>query len=122
MSAAETNRREFRKEGRLWVSILAPSLAWITALIVSFLLASEVCATGRRWILYLVTGSAFFAAAAGAVAGWRTWRRLEDVDEPPDSIGARRRFMAVAGLLLAIYFGLAILALAIPQIVHRPCD
>jgi hypothetical protein len=106
-------------ERRLWFSIFAPSLAWVTAFTVSFVLTSEVCATGRRWILFLVTGSALTAAALGAAAAWRTWKRLERGDGSP---GHRRRFMALSGLLLALYFGLVIVALAIPQIVHRPCD
>ena len=106
-------------ERRLWLSIFAPSLAWITAFTVGFVLASEVCATGRRWILFLVTGSALTAAAWGAATAWHSWKRLERGDGTP---GDRRRFMALSGLLLALYFALVILALAIPQIVHRPCD
>jgi hypothetical protein len=117
-----TSTAAHRLERRLWVSVFAPSLAWITALIVSFLLSSEICATGRRWILYLVTGSAMAAAAAGAIAGWRTWRRLAGEKPPSELVGARRLFMAAGGFVLALYFALAILALAIPQIVHRPCD
>jgi hypothetical protein len=106
-------------ERRLWLAIFIPSGAWITAFTLGFVLASGVCASGRRWILYLVTGSAFAAAAVGALEGWRAWQRLERGTGEPV---ARRRFMAVAGLILALYFCLAILALAIPQIVHRPCD
>jgi hypothetical protein len=30
--------------------------------------------------------------------------------------------MAAGAVLLAVFFTLAILAFAIPQIVHRPCD
>jgi hypothetical protein len=122
MRSSESNRRESREERRLWFSILVPSLSWITAFILSFLLASEICATGRRWILYLITGSALAAAAAGALEAWRIWRRLENARPSSETLTARRRFMAAGGLVLALYFVLALLALAIPQVVHRPCD
>jgi hypothetical protein len=61
-------------------------------------------------------------AAAGALAAWRTWRAIRGGASAAGEVGERRRFMAIAGFLLAVYFSLAIVALAIPQIVHRPCD
>jgi hypothetical protein len=122
MTPSDSTRRNAREERRLWFSILVPSLAWATAFTVSFLLASEACETGRRWILYLVTGAGLAAAAAGALEGWRSWKRLEAGRASSESNAARRRFMAVGGLILAMYFCLVLLALAIPQIVHRPCD
>jgi hypothetical protein len=120
MKSGAAARRKRRKDVLLWFSIFGPAAAWIAAQQLSFVLSPFLCAKGAHWILYLVTGSALAAAASGALAAWRSWTGSDEPDA--GGVAARRRFMAIAGFLLALYFGLAILALAIPQIVHRPCD
>jgi hypothetical protein len=106
----------------LWFSIFTPVLAWIAAQQIGLILAPWICATGRRWVLYPVMGLAFLAAAAGGAATWRRWKRLPAASEDEDAASTRRRFMTAGGLLMAALFLLAILALAIPAFVHRPCD
>lgn len=115
-------RRQEAEDRRLWLSIFTPVVAWIAAHQTSFLLSPWICDTGRRWVLYLVIGSAFAAAAAGGVQTWTTWRTLPSSGHAKDSTLARRRFMAMAALLLTAMFLVAILALAIPAVIHRPCD
>jgi hypothetical protein len=115
-------RRELRKEALLWFAIFGPAAAWIAAQQLSFVLSPLFCVKGGHWILYLLTASALAASAAGALAAWRSWSRIGSGEADAGGVDARRHFMAAAGFLLALYFGLAILALAIPQIVHRPCD
>jgi hypothetical protein len=115
-------RRPVRQEWRLWFSVFAPAAAWIVAQQASFLLTPWICTTGRRWVLYLVTGAASLAAIAGALAAWSSWRKLPPNGEGKDPARTRRRFMAAGGLLLGVFFLMAILAFAIPDLVHRPCD
>lgn len=123
MKAARTSvNRVNREDTRLWVSALAPVFAWIAAHQLNFLFSPWVCATGRRWVLYAVTGAALVAAVAGGVASWKSWKELPAEGGSGNPVEARRRFMAGGGLLLALVFSLAIVALAIPAVVHRPCD
>ena len=115
-------RRRVRGDGRLWFSLFAPVIAWIAAQQTSFLLSRSTCDTGRRWVLYLVMGSAAATAVAGGLAGWKSWAKLREKEETADPTQSRRRFMAIGGLFVAAFFLIAILALAVPAIVHRPCD
>ncbi len=115
-------RLSMRDEWRLWFSVFIPAAAWIAAQQASFLLSPWICATGRRWVLYLVTGVAALAAIAGTLGAWRSWRDLPPDDEAKDPARTRRRFMAAGGLLLGVFFLVAILAFAIPDLIHRPCD
>jgi len=114
--------RERRDALGLWFSIFTPVFAWIAAQQVGLILSPWICATGRRWVLYPVMGLAFLAAVGGGAATWRRWKRLPAASEGEDAALMRRRFMTAGGLLMAALFLLAILALAIPAFVHRPCD
>jgi hypothetical protein len=111
-----------REERRLWLAIFAPATGWIVAQQLSFYLSGWICTTGRKWVLLAITASALAAAAAGVAAGWECWRRFGTDTSTRDAETARRRFMAFGGLVLSVFFLIAILALAIPQSVHRPCD
>ena len=119
MTRAAASTREDR---RLWISASTPVVAFGAAQQLDFVLSAWVCATGNRWVLPLVTGVAFLFAAAGGLATWKIWKRLPVAGETEDPAAARRRFMAGGGLLLASVFLTAIVALAIPIFLHRPCD
>ncbi len=122
MKSSAHGKSSSRRESRLWFAIFGPAAAWIATQQLGFVLSPLLCAQGGHWILYLLTASALAASAAGALAAWRTWRAIRGGASAAGEVGERRRFMAIAGFLLAVYFSLAIVALAIPQIVHRPCD
>ena len=111
-----------REERRLWVALFTPVFAFAAAQQLDFILSPWVCATGNRWVLPLVTGLAFLLAAAGGLATWKIWKRLPAAGEAEDPASVRRRFVATGGLLLASVFLAAIVALAIPIFLHRPCD
>jgi hypothetical protein len=123
MSGQETSsRRVDREDNLLWLHALLPIFAWIAAQQIDFIVSPWVCATGNRWVLYAVTGHALLAAAAGGLGSWRQLRRMGAGSGHEGELRSRRRFMAGGGVLLAAIFFLAILALAIPVLVHRPCD
>jgi hypothetical protein len=111
-----------REDGRLLLASFTAPFAWITAFLLNTVLSAWVCATGDRWILSVVTLVAFLVAAAGGFVSWKSWRSASEGGESDDPTPSRRRFMAAGGLLLSIVFLVAILALAIPGVVHRPCD
>jgi hypothetical protein len=114
--AKPSTRRVEREDVLLWLFAFTPVLAWTAAQQLSFLATRSICATGQRWVLYLVEGPAFAAAAAAGAASWTKWKGLADVTP------TRRRFMALCGVLLAAICAISILSLMIPAAVHRPCD
>ena len=117
MTAAKpSTRRVEREDVLLWLFAFTPVLAWIAAQQLSFLATRSICATGHRWVLYLVMGSAFAAAAAAGAASWTKWKGVAD------GTPTHRRFVALGGVLLAAICAVSILSLMIPAAVHRPCD
>ena len=117
MTRAKPSTRQVEREDvLLWLFAFTPVLAWIAAQLLSFLATRSICATGHRWVLYLVTGSALAAAAAAGAASWTKWKGLAN------GIPTHRRFMALGGVLLAAICAVSILSLMIPAAVHRPCD
>jgi hypothetical protein len=121
-STGASSRRRAEEDGRLWVSVFTPVFAFAAAQQIDFILSPWVCATGNHWVLPLVTGLAFLLAVAGGLATWKIWKRLPAPGEAEDPAAERRRFVATGGLLLASVFLTAIVALAIPIFLHRPCD
>jgi hypothetical protein len=117
-----SSRRVDREDNLLWRNALLPIFAWIAAQQIDFIVSPWVCATGNRWVLYAVTGLALLTAAAGGLGSWGQLRRMSAESGREDEVRERRRFMAGGGVLIAAIFFLAILALAIPAVVHRPCD
>ena len=114
--AKPSTRRVEREDVLLWLFALTPVLAWIAAQQLSFLATRSICATGHRWVLYLVMGSTSAVAAAAGAASWTKWKRLAH------AIPTHRRFMALGGVLLAAICAVSILSLMIPAAIHRPCD
>jgi hypothetical protein len=116
------SRRDLREEVVLWITSFTPAVAWVAAQQTGFILSPWVCATGHRWVLNAVMGAALAAALAGGGATWKSWKSEGNGRGGHAPSRARRRFVAAGGLLLAIVFVTAIVALAVPTFVHRPCD
>jgi hypothetical protein len=114
-AAKSSAARVEREDVLLGFFAFTPVLAWFAAQMLSLLATCCICATGHRWLLYLVTGSALAAALSAGVASWTKWNSLADTP-------THRRFMAVGGVLLAAICAVSILSLMIPAAVHRPCD
>src|SRR5204862_2029178 len=110
------SRRVEREDVLLALFAVTPVLAWIAAQQLSFLATRSICATGHRWVLYLVMGSAWAAAAAAGAASWTKWKRSAHGGP------TYRRFMTLGGVLLAAICAVSILSLMIPAAIHRPCD
>jgi hypothetical protein len=108
----------------LWAGVLLGPLSWSMHLWVSYFLAGVLC--DSRGNLTLLAASAVFLgiAVAGAWIAWRNYnlagRRWPRGDA--DGILIRSRFLAVAGLLLALLSVLLILAQTIPMLMLRPCN
>jgi hypothetical protein len=121
LTATPPSRRVEREDVLLWLFATTPVLAWIIAQQASYFVASSICATGHRWVLFLVIGSAVVAAASAGAASWTKWKALAS-RRSTGRIAAYRRFMALGGVFLAGICTLSILALMIPATIHRLCD
>ena len=112
-----------RTEGRLWIGIAVPLLAWAVEEQASMLLADWVCRTGNKTVLFLIAATCLAAALAAGRAAYGAFREVpEEPDDGTRRVPGRQRFLALLGLLASSFFSLAILASAVPGIVHRPCD
>jgi len=113
--ARPASRRVEREDVLLWLFALTPVLAWIVAQSFSFLATRSICATGHRWLLYLVMGTSLAAAMAAGAFSWTNWTRWR-------GRATYRRFMALGGVFLAAICTVSILSLLIPATLHRVCD
>jgi len=120
-TAKPASRRVDREDVLLWLFALTPVLAWIAAQQLSFLVTRSICATGQRWLLYLVMGVAFAAAAAAGAVSWTKWKAL-DSKRSVAVTPMYRRLLALGGVFLATICAVSILSLTIPAALHRVCD
>ena len=112
-----------RHEGRLWFGIFAPMLAWAVDEQAGMLLSDWVCKTGNKGVLIGVAAACLALAIAGGVAAYGAFQQVpEEPDDGTRRVPARQRFLSLLGLLASIFFSLALVASAVPGIVHRPCD
>jgi hypothetical protein len=120
-SAKPSIRHVEREDVLLWLFVVTPIAAWIAAQQLSYLATRSLCASGHRWVLFLVMVPALAAAAAAGAASWMKWQGLAS-KHSTDVIPAYRRFMALGGVLMSAICSVSILALMIPAAIHRLCD
>lgn len=109
---------------RVWFGLLAPPVAWFTALTAGFFMVDWACgsAVGMAALHGIVLGMLALAIAAAVTAG-RYWRR-EGAEWPGKSPDPRdrTRFLAVIAALGGTLFSLAILVFWIAALVLSPCE
>jgi hypothetical protein len=120
-TARPVKRRLEREDILLWIFVVTPVLAWIAAQQLSYLAASSICATGHRWVLYVVMGSSLAATVLAGTASFTKWKALASRRSGGRSV-AYRQFMALGGVFLGGLCAVAIFALLIPATLHRLCD
>ena len=109
---------------RLWLALIAPPLAWFTALTAGYFMVSWACGStaGRVTLHGIVLGMLTLAVAAVVTAG-RLWRR-QGAEWPGKSSDPRdrTRFLAVLAALGGTLFSMAILVFWIAALVLSPCE
>ena len=98
---------------RLFAVLLLPPITWATHLQMTYFLHPQTCESQSPVYLWTVS---LIALAVLAVNGWLSRGMLR---------GGRRdvdRFMAIAALILSIFFALLVIGQTIPQFMLRPCD
>ena len=117
----------------LWLILLASPLIWCLYFSVVYLLAEADCAITISWLNFQVAGlpglsviviaSTVVASVATlyyAGRALRLWRASKPSSaEPPTQ--ERKRFMALAGLLLSLLFLVSTLLMGVPALVLQPC-
>ena len=99
----------------LWISILSGMIAFAIDMESRYALVQWACLTHRAWVIDVITGTAFIAAAAGAMLGWIAHQRIDPAEQ-------RARFMGLVGFILSAFFAFCILANDIPHIFLGTCD
>jgi hypothetical protein len=106
----------------LWTGLLLPPFAWFLHQQLSYMLVLWACASGRQFVLHLVTVAMLLLAGAGGFIAWRNWQRTgRGWSDEAGGMRPRSRFMAVAGLLSSGMFVLVILAQEIPSFLLNAC-
>ncbi len=108
------------------VAPLAAPVIWAVSFLAVYLFAEAACAAGAlRWagadavvvVTLAVTGLGL-AATGGAV--WWSWRARRSAGGG-DAVAEQQRLLGVVGLMLAVLFAVALVAVAVPALVLRPC-
>lgn len=105
---------------RLWVGLLGPPVIWLCDLTANYALTRWSCANDRAWVLDAVSLLALVLVALTSFVAWGEWKKLGERDAG-ETIGGRRRLMAIGGLTNGGFFAVVIVATAIPNFVLRSC-
>lgn len=101
---------------------LAPA-AWALQLQINYSLTESFCRNGQQWILHLVSLACLLLASLGAGIAWTSWSRLTTGStEAGDARVAGPRFVALAGLVMSLFFILVIFALDLPVWLMGACQ
>ena len=107
----------------LWFGLLAPPLAFLLNLQLSYVLVWQACLTGHHGVLHLVPLGALLLALGGGVSAWYNWRRTREAQSNTTAgMLPRSRFMAETGLLSSGLFILVIVAQWLPNLLLSPCQ
>ena len=131
VSAAEVTRREAKGSILLWFGVLGGPAAWTIQLLSGYSLeewfacspatTSEGVILGlgvRTWALAIPVTGALVTLVAGLVA-WSCLRRIPRA--PTDHVTQRARWMAWAGILNSILYGLVIVTSTAVPLVLDAC-
>jgi hypothetical protein len=105
----------------IWLMFLAPPVAALAHLQLSFILAHIACATRSKIQIHIATFILLAIVLAAGVAARREWVKASP-DNPGETPGfGRRRLMAFFGMIGAVIFGLFILTQWFPNFALGAC-
>jgi len=115
--AEETTHVSDRRRNQLLVAgcFLGP-FAWASQLLINYSITTTVCLNRQMWLLHLVSLLAALTASTGALISRASWMRLTSGSTVEgDSSAVGRRFLALSGVGLSLFFVLAIFAADLPN-------
>jgi hypothetical protein len=106
----------------IWFASLAPPVAALAHLHLSFILEHTACATGSKVAIHVVTIALLATVVWAAATARSEWIRQGSADpgQLPGPVGTRR-LLALFGMLGALIFGLFILAQWFPNLILGTC-
>jgi hypothetical protein len=107
---------------KLWFALLAPPLAWMTALTLKYFLVPFSCGSLNTWPTHLISASMLLVTLWAAWVAWQLWQ--DSGKQWPDESGlpiVRTRFMAMLALMAGGLFTLAIIAQWLTSAFLNPC-
>jgi hypothetical protein len=104
-----------------WIGFLGGPMVWAVAFFVSYALVPTICQRGGLWILQVIPVVGFLLILGAGGVSWRNWTRLAGQGADPEKRVERGRFMALAGMVLSVGFGLLVVAQLIPTFAVHPC-
>jgi hypothetical protein len=117
-------RRHDRPRGKLllWTGFLAPALAFLLNLEVSYGLVPPACRADSEWTIHLANLLCLLISAGAGWIAWGEWRRTGR-RWPDDGVGTepRSRFLAALGVLSGGFFALVIVAQWLGTVILNPC-
>jgi hypothetical protein len=119
---------------RLWVAIVASTLAFALTGALGWLIAGVACRdgsrdlgplspTGVRLLIGMIAAAGLFVTAYGASLGFREWRSRAPDGELQDVAGSdRQKFLALSALLVSSVFLLGIVWEGLPAVLVDVCE
>lgn len=107
----------------LWFGLLGPPAFWAARISISYVVIPFACRAGDVWALHLVALFALAGTMAAGSTAYRAWRacRRGDSSESADPRRARSSFLALSGILIAVFFGAVIVAESSANLMFDPC-
>ena len=114
---------EVKRDFILVSSVLAGPIFWLISFQAKFSWTPNACATQSKLTLLVFSVLALVLTAASGLQAWRQWKELgENGSSEAGGAQARRRFVAVAGMVFAAGFCVVILAQSIPDLILGVCQ
>jgi hypothetical protein len=115
----------YYSEGRgllaLWTGLLLPPIAWVVNFETNYALVPGLCGRGAgNAILWLVCGVSMVASLGAGLLAWSCYQDLRGDAMQVDA--DRARTMAIGGVIMSALFTLAIVGIAVPTFMLRPCE
>jgi hypothetical protein len=115
------NDRNTRGNFWRWVGILLPPIAWGIQLQAVYLTSEKGCGDLNFSRNHLISAIAVASAIIGGAIAWGYWPAGDYEATEAGKPDARKRFMAMVGVTLSIFFAIVIFAQWLPTIVGVPC-
>jgi hypothetical protein len=106
----------------LWLSLLAPAVAWAFDQGASYALVKPVCFANATYALTLISAVALAIVIAGGLLGRACLRRAGEGRVDGGTRTDRSYFLALVAIGFNALVGLLIVFATVPQFVLSPCE
>lgn len=119
--AHKSSAAEVRLDRMLLTSLYLSVFAVLCNTIVGYTVSHWVCETNHKTMDFVVCAGDFCICLIAAGLSFAALRKLPQADDTVPELG-RRRFMAILGLVLAIFSMIIVIAGTLAALTVQPCD